>query len=233
MIVPIKGADNTIIYPKNKSGEAVLQMSSMSFSSPTKCDDQTTKCGDHSTMSKPESDTAVLTTSLLTWCYQIARPYGVYVTNLTSSLSDGRALCLLVHHYHPDILPLRKICRTTISLMETPYNSDMCGGKNQENERKCEGGNKSFAGSLDRFTESGPVPIGIILSKDEVKKGLEGERTNFITLRSACFSLGGKDSKIDKCIFKSHIARSQYASLDTVRTFQCFFHNEPAITQIF
>ena len=207
MTVPIKGTDGSVIYPKNNSGEAVLQMSSMSFSSPTKCDDQTTKCGDQSTMSKPESDTAVLTTSLLTWCYQIARPYGVYVTNLTSSLSDGRALCLLVHHYHPDILPLRKICRTTISLMETPYNNDMCGGRNQENEKKSEGGNKCFAGSLDRFTKSGPVPMGIILSKDEVKKGLEGERTNFITLRSACFSLGGKCSKIDKCLLRTRKRR--------------------------
>lgn len=42
--------------------------------------------------------------SLLSWCNAIAVPQGVIVKNLTSSLVDGKALCLLIKHYHPSIM---------------------------------------------------------------------------------------------------------------------------------
>lgn len=36
---------------------------------------------------------------LLLWARAVAGKYGVDVDNLSASLSDGRALCLLIHHY--------------------------------------------------------------------------------------------------------------------------------------
>ncbi len=35
--------------------------------------------------------------------------YGVPVRDFSTSFADGRALCLLVHHYQPELLPLAKI----------------------------------------------------------------------------------------------------------------------------
>jgi hypothetical protein len=43
--------------------------------------------------------------------------------------------------------------------------------------------------ALDEFTEAS-VLSGVILTKAETKKGLEGERKNFATLRRACHAIG-------------------------------------------
>ena len=53
---------------------------------------------------------------LMDWCATIARQYDVFVENLTTSLADGRALCLLMHYYHPNILPIKMIRKTTACL---------------------------------------------------------------------------------------------------------------------
>ncbi len=53
---------------------------------------------------------------LLRWINSITSGYGVRVLNFTTSFSDWRALCLLVHYYYPDSLPLSKIRRTTAHL---------------------------------------------------------------------------------------------------------------------
>ena len=45
-----------------------------------------------------------LNAALITWVNAIASQYGVQVDNLTDDLADGKALCLLVHHYYPSIL---------------------------------------------------------------------------------------------------------------------------------
>ena len=41
---------------------------------------------------------------LLDWLKQKVKGYGIKVTDLTSSLSDGMALCALIHHYQPDLM---------------------------------------------------------------------------------------------------------------------------------
>ena len=35
------------------------------------------------------------------------------ISNFNSSFSDGRALCYLIHHYHPSLLPLELISNET------------------------------------------------------------------------------------------------------------------------
>ncbi|CAM9092397.1 unnamed protein product, partial [Ascophyllum nodosum] len=49
------------------------------------------------------------------------------VNDFTTSFADGRALCLLVHYYHPWMLPLNVIRRTTAHLPKT-------GGEQSEME---------------------------------------------------------------------------------------------------
>ena len=43
------------------------------------------------------------------------------VENFTVSFSDGRALCYLVHHYHPSLLKIEDVCtNTTLTYDEKP-----------------------------------------------------------------------------------------------------------------
>ncbi|CAM9943230.1 unnamed protein product, partial [Choristocarpus tenellus] len=41
--------------------------------------------------------------ALMAWCRAVCHGYGVPVRNFTSSFADGRALCLLLHYYHPQV----------------------------------------------------------------------------------------------------------------------------------
>ncbi|XP_065919587.1 abnormal spindle-like microcephaly-associated protein homolog [Dysidea avara] len=50
---------------------------------------------------------------LLQWCNSVCAIYGVPVTNFTTSFSDGRVFCYLLHHYHPHLLPLAVINNET------------------------------------------------------------------------------------------------------------------------
>ncbi|GFU52555.1 abnormal spindle-like microcephaly-associated protein homolog [Nephila pilipes] len=50
---------------------------------------------------------------LFQWCQNVCAHYGVKVHNFTSSFSDGRALCFILHHYHPNLLPRKKIHKET------------------------------------------------------------------------------------------------------------------------
>ncbi|CAL1537151.1 unnamed protein product [Lymnaea stagnalis] len=53
------------------------------------------------------------------WCRLVCLHYGVTVENFTVSFSDGRALCCLIHHYHPALLPLSEIkFHTTVSFQQ-------------------------------------------------------------------------------------------------------------------
>ncbi|KAK7074437.1 hypothetical protein SK128_006610 [Halocaridina rubra] len=59
------------------------------------------------------------------WALFTCAHYGVEVDNLTVSFSDGRALCLLLHHYYPDLLPLELVnWQTTQNLPTCDANLD-------------------------------------------------------------------------------------------------------------
>ena len=50
---------------------------------------------------------------LLDWAKLVLAHYRVPVDNWTVAWSDGRALCLLVHHYQPELLPRQSIQQRT------------------------------------------------------------------------------------------------------------------------
>ncbi|KAK3591436.1 hypothetical protein CHS0354_033435 [Potamilus streckersoni] len=56
---------------------------------------------------------------LLRWCRAVCAFYKMKIENFTVSFSDGRALCYLVHHYHPALLPIEAIkLQTSITYLE-------------------------------------------------------------------------------------------------------------------
>ncbi|XP_013394208.1 abnormal spindle-like microcephaly-associated protein homolog [Lingula anatina] len=109
---------------------------------------------------------------LLKWCKAVCAFYNLKVENFTVSFSDGRALCYLVHHYHPSLLPLESIkTDTTQSYQE------------QENENS--DAEDSFHGtwSMSYSLTSGRSPV-----YDQL---LANEKENFKVLYEKVTELGG------------------------------------------
>ncbi|XP_005095167.1 abnormal spindle-like microcephaly-associated protein homolog [Aplysia californica] len=110
------------------------------------------------------------------WCRLVALHYGVKVENFTVSFSDGRALCCLLHHYHPALLPLEEInFRTTVSFQE-------------EAEQRCEAGADPDT-SADWGTGG-----GLLQGEDDPEmfdQLLANEKANFKTLYEKVSALGG------------------------------------------
>ncbi|CAK5210217.1 unnamed protein product [Aphanomyces euteiches] len=50
---------------------------------------------------------------LLEWCRLVCAHYNVPIRNFTASFADGKALCLMVHYYHPRLLEKWEIQWTT------------------------------------------------------------------------------------------------------------------------
>ena len=106
-----------------------------------------------------------LAIALQQWCQAIAGRYDVPVFDLTTCLADGRALCLLIHYYHPVILPTKLIKKTTANLME----SYVHGNDNLD----------PFMETKANFTTS------------ELNQAICNERKNFALLKKACNCIGG------------------------------------------
>lgn len=53
-----------------------------------------------------------LKSTLLLWCQTVCAKY-MEVRDFTTSFDDGKALCYIFHHYHPELVPLVKIKKTT------------------------------------------------------------------------------------------------------------------------
>jgi abnormal spindle-like microcephaly-associated protein len=59
---------------------------------------------------EPKAFFGQLKSLLLTWCDSIAfKHQNLNIQNMSESLIDGQMLCLLVHHYHSNVLPLELI----------------------------------------------------------------------------------------------------------------------------
>eukprot|EP00981_Chlorochromonas_danica_P015004 scaffold9935_cov159-Ochromonas_danica.AAC.1 len=87
-------------------------------------------------ISAPSGEEDQLEGALLLWCQSIAGQYEVLVENFTTSLADGRALCLIVHYYHPKLLPTKRIKKTTYHIKKAKIVDREDLKKALENERK-------------------------------------------------------------------------------------------------
>lgn len=112
---------------------------------------------------------------LLRWCQAVVGIYGIRVRNWTSSFADGRALCFLVHHYHPNLLKLSDVSSTSADLMTT---AGMQG--------------------VGDITEWAPrLRDGV--SPAEYEAALAGERKNFATVARVVTSLGCVPAVLPEC----------------------------------
>ncbi|XP_032883886.1 abnormal spindle-like microcephaly-associated protein isoform X6 [Amblyraja radiata] len=57
-------------------------------------------------------------TLLINWINAVGAYYGVKAENFTVPFSDGRIFCYLIHHYHPSLLAVDKICQRTTQTEE-------------------------------------------------------------------------------------------------------------------
>lgn len=50
---------------------------------------------------------------LLLWCQSLCAQHNVEVRDWDTSFSDGKVFCIILHHYHPEIVSLKDIHTTT------------------------------------------------------------------------------------------------------------------------
>ena len=113
--------------------------------------------------------------ALVRWCDTIAGQYGVPVFDLTTCFADGRILCLLIHYYHPTILPLKLIkkFRREDSMNSTMLDSTCDVDINSIPEN-------SFS-NLDMFLE-----VDNFYSPAEWQKVIDLDHRNYSTVKRAC-----------------------------------------------
>ena len=104
------------------------------------------RLSDHTNLehSSPEQ---ILKSLLFRWCYAVCSCFGLELRDFTSSFADGKALCLLIHYYHPSILRLEEIL---------PTSSDELDGLNCEMALSNERANSFLARS--RVADLGGIP---------------------------------------------------------------------------
>ncbi|KAG1659256.1 Abnormal spindle-like microcephaly-associated [Nymphon striatum] len=112
---------------------------------------------------------------LMQWCQAVCSHYNMKIENFTVSFSDGRALCYLIHHYHPSLIPLSKI-HTETTQTKSNFNIDSSSSDDsfQENwthtfsptTNKASGHQqllvnekKNFKLAFEKLEELGGVPI--------------------------------------------------------------------------
>ncbi|XP_055950356.1 abnormal spindle-like microcephaly-associated protein homolog isoform X2 [Argiope bruennichi] len=105
---------------------------------------------------------------LFQWCQNVCAHYGVKVLNFTTSFSDGRALCFIIHHYHPNLLPQNKIHKETTchyfeKQMEAEEEGDCpfrYGNMTHELKNKLMKNEKENVDiAFQKFQEIGQIPI--------------------------------------------------------------------------
>ncbi|XP_032240895.2 abnormal spindle-like microcephaly-associated protein homolog [Nematostella vectensis] len=112
---------------------------------------------------------------LLKWCRLVCKSYGLKIDNFTVSFSDGRALCYLLHHYHPALLPLSAIRQET-TLTRNPGVLDSSDSEEDEGILR------------DSWTESYSPGSG---KNHELERLKANERENFKLLAEKVQTLGG------------------------------------------
>jgi len=63
-----------------------------------------------------DGESQEMSRTLLAWCQGICAHHGMRVSNFTTSMASGRAICLLIHHYHPKLLERSSILPGAVEL---------------------------------------------------------------------------------------------------------------------
>ncbi|XP_026200889.1 abnormal spindle-like microcephaly-associated protein isoform X2 [Anabas testudineus] len=121
---------------------------------------------------------------LMDWVRAVCDYYNLRVENFTVAFSDGRALCYLIHHYHPSLLPQEAVSHSTTQTVE-------CSPRGRL-ELNCS------ASDSDSSFESLPTGLnGLDSPSVEFKQLLENEKSNFRLVNNAVAFLGGVPAMIN------------------------------------
>ena len=96
------------------------------------------------------------TSLLLQWCQAVCSCFGFHVENFTTSFADGKALCYLVHYYHPGILTKSEILPT--SRDEIQLNEYSTNSEEEKREQVLRNERHNSATANKRMTEIGGIP---------------------------------------------------------------------------
>jgi abnormal spindle-like microcephaly-associated protein len=98
----------------------------------------------HASDASPED---ILKSLLFRWCQAVCSSFGLQLSDFTTSFADGKALCLLVHYYHPTVIRLDEIL---------PTSNDESGDLSPEEAIQNERINSTM--SVRRVSELGGIP---------------------------------------------------------------------------
>jgi hypothetical protein len=97
--------------------------------------------------------------ALVDWCNAIATLHGVVVQDLTESLADGRALCLLIHYYHPSVLPISTIKKTFQNILAENAGEEEIVVTNTDMQRALDGERRNFVNLKNACRVIGGIPL--------------------------------------------------------------------------
>ncbi|XP_036443214.1 abnormal spindle-like microcephaly-associated protein [Colossoma macropomum] len=120
-------------------------------------------------------------TLLMDWVNAVCDFYNLKAENFTVSFSDGRVLCYLIHHYHPNCLLAESIQQKTTQTIEC----DLRGKvelNNSSSDSDC---------SFDSLEQKGPGSPPV-----DFRELLENEKGNFQLVNTAVSYLGGVPAMI-------------------------------------
>lgn len=152
-------------------------------------------------LSKTEkgSDETLLT-YLKLWSQFACAHYGVQVENLTVSFSDGRALCLLLHHYYPDLMPLHLInLETTQNMPSQAINLDISVDDSftdmtytdttdkEEYNRRLANERENFAVFVDKVSQLDGIPM--LIRASDMMNTIPDEKVTATFLAYLCARL--------------------------------------------
>jgi abnormal spindle-like microcephaly-associated protein len=125
---------------------------------------------------------------LLSWCEAVCSLYGLPISDFSTSFADGKALCLLIHHYHPSMLSLDEIRLTTRDLHDhvtLSWDRAICNEKS----------NSALARRL--FSELGGIPC-LVPTFDSTTA--PDEKSMMIYACYACSRLLSSRGEVQACL---------------------------------
>lgn len=126
-------------------------------------------------LSRKAAPEEILKSLLFRWCQAVCSSYGLKLKDFTSSFANGKALCYLLHYYHPSVLRMNEILPTLSDQQEGISEEQAI-----ENERK----NSTLASK--RASQLGGIPQ-MIPSCDS--KNPPNERSMLLCLTYLCSRL--------------------------------------------
>lgn len=144
---------------------------------------------------------------LVRWCSAVGSIFDVTVNNLTTDMADGKMFCLLIHYYHPTLLRLKEVKRTTRDIADVAIASEETVNGRRANELS----NSLLASS--RLSELGGIPKVIPIC-DTLEP--PDEKSVLLCLSFMCSRLLESRGEVRACFLIQQCYRRYRKAVETV-----------------